>query len=122
MTITSSQVQTWLKDRVERAEASIEECRKAAIEHAEAKRQYKVAHANVMITEKINGSTLGEAKATADSETGPELERDVLAEGLYKTAIEAARTHRGALSAAQTYVGLVRSEMELVGKGPNLVA
>lgn len=126
----SEQVMAWMQKQSTACDAALAEAKSRAHEYAEAKRMYKVAHAKALLLARRDGyqsevddapvavSSVAEAGAVADVKTGEELASYVEAETLYQTAIEAARTKRAELSAIQTYVGMVKAEMDLAGRGP----
>ena len=94
--------------------------KRAADEHSEAESDYRAAHAHAFIEAKDAGATDALAKAKADVHAQGAKKRQVLAADMAQVAVEAVRSRRAQLSAAQTAGNAMRAELELARTGPGM--
>lgn len=119
MPITASMVRDRLEEREQQALDALDECRRCAREFADATRTFKAAWATKHALSEAR--TVDARKAEADLETLDERQAMVLAECLWKSAIEAARTHRTILTSSQTWASTWKEEMGMARTGPRAV-
>lgn len=89
--------------------------RRQVQEYAEAEDAYRMAHAKAFL-EAAGAAYL--RKATADLATSSQRQRAHLADGMRQAALEAVRSRRAQISAAQSLLAGEREEMAFARTGP----
>lgn len=85
-------------------------------EWAEAEREYRKARALAYV--QITTGTVDERKAAVDAATADMRYTRDLAEGMKQSALEAVRSRRTQISAAQSFLAASRAEAEFARTGP----
>lgn len=98
-----------------RLEAETEALMASAVEKAEAEGAYKLALAKAYLDAE---GPVRERESRAELSTNAARVRAGIAEGMDRAHLEAVRSLRQQLSAAQSVAGAIRAEAELAGKGP----
>jgi len=120
MAVTASQVGERLRTLMNEADAKLEQFEKHNRAAIEAEHEYKMAHAKAYLV--AEGPNKEHRTAKADEATADLRFAFRMSEGLAKGALEALRLKRDELSAFQSYVSTLRTEMELARTAPQRVA
>lgn len=116
--MTPAEVADEMLHRSAQLDDALSYARRAADEHAAAESEYRALHAQSFVTAKSEGATDGHAKALADVHAKEAKRRQVLAADMAQVAVEAVRSRRAQLSAAQTAGNAMRAELEMARHGP----
>ena len=113
--LTPSQLATELLNRSRALDMAHDELRRCSYEFASAENSYRKAKALVYLAAE---GPVAERQAIVDSKCESERYHALLSEGLKVAALEAVRSQRAQLTAVQTLLNTVKSEMELARMGP----
>lgn len=111
MTLTSAEIVKQVAGYARDLREASDETRRCAIEKADAEHAFRKAHA--VFYAKSAGTSHAARDQEADAATIDERRRHVLAEALWKSAVESERSKRAVVSAWQSYVSFAKTEAEL---------
>lgn len=112
---TPAQLAEELLNRSRLLDAAHDELRRCSYEYASAENAYRKAKALAYLAA---DGPVAQREAVVDTKCESERYHAHLAEGLRSAALEAVRSHRAQLSAIQSLMNAVRSELELARTSP----